>query len=72
MDFTGKIIVERTRSKDRASVKEQGTHCRASPVVTHQVGAASQMLKLQSCLFRIRLPRLCSGKQFVRCTDIRC
>jgi hypothetical protein len=31
MDFTGKIIVERTRSKERASVKEQGTHCQAFP-----------------------------------------
>ena len=27
MDFTGKIIVERTRTKERASVKEQGTSC---------------------------------------------
>jgi hypothetical protein len=37
MDFTGKIIVERTRTKERASVKEQGTSCLQNLTISRSV-----------------------------------
>lgn len=68
MDFTGRIIVERTRPRERASVKEQG-FCLLS--LKFYIINQSLFTSFIYFLSRICVSCLCRGKQLVWGTYIR-